>query len=92
VTRVVAFIQLHAEPRRRLAHTGPNDGRALPDAGREDDRIEAAERRCQCSELLADGVDEVVDGKFRPRVGAGEKLPHVVAHARQTEQTRLAIG
>src|SRR5215475_5843999 len=64
VGRVGVLVELDTEPGRRLAYPSPDDRRALADAGGEDDRVEAAERRGQRAKLFADGIDEVVDGEL----------------------------
>ena len=84
-------VELDAEPGRLPAHPLADRRRVLADAGGEDDRVEAAERRGERAELAADPVDEEVDGELRPRLGRLEQRAHVARHARDAEQAGLAV-
>src|SRR5262245_7108214 len=89
--RVRAAVELHAEPRGRGAAPLADLGRALADAGREHECVDAAEHGRERADLFRRFVHEVVDREARGRLLACLKLAHVVAHAGDAEQARLLV-
>ena len=63
-----------------------SDDRILADAGGEHERIEPAERGRQHAGVKPDAIDEVIERKRGPRIGARLEVAHVVADAGQALQ------
>src|SRR5260221_13370531 len=70
------IIELQTEPCRRAADRTADRRAVLADAGREDDRVEAAERGGERADLPADPVDEEIDGQANARVRARFERAH----------------
>src|SRR5688500_17001572 len=84
-------VELHPQPGRVAANALPQDRAVLPDAGREHERIESAERGRERTQLAPDPVDVEVHGEFRPGIVRAEQLAHVARDAGDAEQARLAV-
>src|SRR6185295_13318893 len=84
VSRVV---ELDAEPCGRLTDSPADLRRVLTDSGSENKSIDTAEYRRQSADLFGDAVDEVIDGESGRGLTSSEQVAHVVADARDAEQT-----
>ena len=81
------FIEVHTEPHGLLTHSPPNFGGVLTDARSEDKRVQPAESCGERSQLSTDPVDKQGDGIGRVRVVTRQQGPHVIANARNAEQS-----
>ena len=81
------LIDLKAEPRRLLAHPPPDIRGVFADTRRKDRRIEAAQSGGERTQFPADAVHEKIDRLVCVRIAACEQGPHVVADARDAEQS-----
>src|SRR6185437_8773425 len=61
------------------------------DAGREDDRIDSAERGRERAELTPDAIEIEIDGELCARLIARQQRAHVARDAGHTEQARLIV-
>ena len=85
------IVQFDAKPSELLGDAAADHGRILTDAGGENKRIQSAERRRQHPGAESGAMNEIVDGKLRAWLLVGLQLAHVVADARETLQTTLAV-
>ena len=74
-----------------MADSFANLRRVLPDAGREHEPVDTAERRRERANLLGGLIHEVVHRESRVRLAAVEQVAHVVADAGNAEQPRLLV-
>ena len=63
----------------------------LANARRENESVEAAQRRRERAGEERDPMDEIVDSEGRARIGAGFKLAHIVADAGQAFQAAIMV-
>src|SRR5215831_12462815 len=70
-------IELDSEPRGVAAYSFPQARAVLADAGREHDRLEAAQRGGERSQLASDPVDKEIDRELRLRGVARFERAHV---------------
>src|SRR5690606_28623331 len=85
------MIERDAEPGRPLAHARADLGRALADARREHEAIEAAQDCGERAELTAYPPDEQIDRGPGARVVTREQRAHVVADPRHALQPALVV-
>src|SRR4030095_3340290 len=89
--RVGRRVELYPQPASIAAYPLAQGGAVLADPGREDNRIQPAERSRERSQLAADSVNVEVDRGFRTGLVAFEQDAHVAGNARHTEQAGLLI-
>ena len=84
-------VQHHAEPGRGAADALADLGAVLADATGEHQRIEAAQRSGERTQLARDAVDVQIDREPGARLLAGEQRAHVARDARDAEQPGLVV-
>ena len=68
------------EPREVFTHRGADRRGVLADAGREHERIEAAERDGQRADFARDAIREIIQREAHALLVAGEEVADVAAH------------
>src|SRR5688572_1143085 len=90
--RCVRFrVELDAEPSCLAAHALADCDGALANAGGEDDRVQAAERRGEGAKLAPDAVNKEIHRQLGARLRGFEQNAHVARDARYAEQARLLV-
>src|SRR6516162_8684220 len=84
-------VEFNAQPCGRLADSPADFGRVLPDAGGENQSVDAAQYGGQRADFLGGPVHEVIYCQPRFRLAACKKLPHVAADTGNRAQTRLLV-
>src|SRR5580704_1979918 len=71
------FVQVHPQPSAGAADGTAHRRRILTDASREDNSIEAAERRRERGDMADNAIAEYLDRKTRTRIVTGEELAKI---------------
>jgi hypothetical protein len=94
IRRVSLFVEFDSKEAQPIANPGADHGRVLSYATSEYERVQSAQRRCECADPFLDLVAKQRDRVSRPHVRrfTVEQVTHVGTGLRQAEQPGLEIG
>src|SRR5579883_1262867 len=84
-------VELETEPRQTRRHRLANIRRVLPDAGGEDEAVDAAHRGDERAGEQGNAINEIVERELAPWRTASLQVPHVAAQPGEAFQPAIVI-
>src|SRR5258705_13141849 len=91
VAGILGLVERHTKPSELTGDLSPDAHRVFADTGCKDESVEALQRGRKHAGGEAYPIDEIIDRQLRFGIFAGLQLTHIVADARESLQSTVAV-